>query len=113
MSLRKALRAKLTWALSASMVATAVITAPLAGSALSEMIHGEPAVHLDIRTDHGSDDDSDSDTTNDVEWFVVEGDSLADMIEAGVIDADTTCKVSVPDGDTAHTVCDNGYEEWS
>lgn len=46
-------------------------------------------------------------------WYEVDDASHADMVEAGVIESDTVCKVSVPFGDTAFTVCDNGYSEES
>lgn len=46
-------------------------------------------------------------------WDLVTGQEHADMVEAGVIDADTVCKVSVPFGDSALTMCDNGHTEES
>lgn len=47
------------------------------------------------------------------DWYPVTGQEHADMVEAGVIDSDTVCKVSVPFGDSALTVCDNGHTEES
>ena len=84
---------------SAGVVATAVIFA--AHGALGLMAHQSSAEPVKVEIVH---EDG---------WDLVTGQEHADMVEAGVISADTVCKVSVPFGDTALTVCDNGHTEES